>query len=104
MNGLLERIKAFSAQEDIPVFGIGRASQLEENSPRGYRPSDLLPSARSLFCLGVPVPKGIFKCIGRENETYWRAANTYYRNIDAMLMRIARILEESGELALPVFG
>lgn len=47
MNGLLERIKAFSAQEDIPVFGIGRTSQLEENSPgvTGPRTSFLRPGA-----------------------------------------------------------
>lgn len=104
MNSLLEEIKEFTVQHDIPVFGIGSASRLEDTAPQGYRPSDLLPAAKSMFCLGIPVPKGIFKCGARANETYWRAANTYYRNIDAMLMQLARIIEETGETAIPVFG
>jgi epoxyqueuosine reductase len=104
MNGLLEKIKEFTVRHDIPVFGIGQASHLENSAPRGYRPSDLLPAARSLLCLGIPVPKGIFKCGARVNETYWRAANTYYRNIDALLMQLGRIIEETGEEAIPVYG
>lgn len=104
MNGLLEKIKEFTARHDIPVLGIGKASHLENSAPQGYRPSDLLPAAKSLLCLGIPVPKGIFKCGARVNETYWRAANTYYRNIDAMLMQLGRIIEETGETAIPVYG
>lgn len=104
MNVLLEKIKEFTARHDIPVLGIGRASDLENSAPQGYRPSDLLPSAKSLLCFGIPVPKGIFKCGARANEAYWRAANTTYRNIDAMLMGLARIIEETGETAIPVYG
>jgi len=54
--------------------------------------------------MGIPVPKGIFKCKERANETYWRAANIYYRHIDSMLMQLARVIEETGETAVPVFG
>ncbi len=103
MNDLLERIKGLSVRHDIPVFGIARSSQLENDTP-GYRPSDLLPSAESIVCLGLPVPKGIFKCRERMNESYWRAANIYYRHFDTILMQIARIIEENGETATPVYG
>ncbi len=104
MKGLLERIKEFMAQHDIPVFGICKAARLENSAIQDYRPSDLLPSSKSLLCLGIPVPRGIFKCGARANQTYWRAANTYYRNIDAMLMQLGRIIEETGEEAIPVYG
>ncbi len=104
MSEVLDKIIELSIRQHIPVFGIGRASRLEETAPKGYRPSEILPAAKSLFSLGIPVPKGIFKCKARANENYWRAANTYYRNIDSILMQIARIIEEKGELALPVFG
>jgi len=80
------------------------ASHLENTAPLNYRPSDILPAAKSLFCTGIHVLKGIFKSKTRANETYWRAANTYYRNIDAMLMQLARIIEGTGEAAAPVFG
>ncbi len=104
MNGLLEKIKEFSARHDIPVFGMGRASHLEKSAPQGNRPSDLLPAAKGMLCLGIPIPKGIFKSGARANETYWRAANTYYRNIDALLMQLGRVIEETGEEAIPVYG
>jgi epoxyqueuosine reductase QueG len=35
---------------------------------------------------------------------YWRAANIYYRNIDAVLMRVCSIIEEKGEVAVPAYG
>ncbi|MBU0513997.1 MAG: hypothetical protein KJ621_04425 [Proteobacteria bacterium] len=103
MNGILEQIKEISARHDIPVFGIAGSSFLE-NAPPGHRPSDLLPSAASVVCLGAPFPRGIFKCGARANETYWRAAAIYYRNFDAIIMQLARIIEETGAIAVPVFG
>ena len=104
MNGLLKKIKALAARQDIPVFGIGRASHLEDIAPKGYRPSEVLPGAKSLFCLGIPVPKGIFKGEARAHETYWRAANITYRSIDALLLQLGRMIEETGETAVPVYG
>ena len=91
------------SQNNIPVFGIAKASSLE-NEPSGYRPSDMLASAKSILCLGIPVPKGIFKCQGRSEWMYWRAASIYYRNIDAVLMRACSIIEEKGEVAVPIYA
>ena len=103
MNGIVEQIKEISARHNFPVFGIARSSRIE-NAPLGYRPSDLLPSAKSMMCLGVPFPKGIFKSKARANEMYWRGAAIYYRNFDAIILELARIIEEDGETAVPVFG
>jgi len=103
MNGILEQIKEITARYNIPVFGVASSSRLEDGPP-GYRPSDLLPSAKSMVCVGAPFPKGIFKCKARVNETYWRGAAIYYRNLDAIIMQLARIIEEDGETAVPVFG
>jgi epoxyqueuosine reductase QueG len=52
----------------------------------------------------MPFPKGVFYSKDRATETYWRAANIYYRNLDMILLRIARMIEEKGEVAVPVFG
>jgi epoxyqueuosine reductase QueG len=103
MNDLIEEIKGICVRNDIPVFGIARASHLEDDIP-GYRPSDLLLSPESMVCLGLPIPKGIFKCGQRANANYWRAANIYYRHFDAILMQVARRIEENGETAVPVYG
>jgi epoxyqueuosine reductase len=103
MNESIEEIKKFILQNNIPVFGISAAESLQ-NEPRGYRPSDMLPQARSILCLGIPVPKGIFKSEERSAWMYWRAANIFYRTIDATLMKVCSILEAKEEVAVPVYG
>lgn len=103
MEKVTEELKKLFTQNNIPVFGIAKASPLE-NESLGYRPSDMLASAKSIFCLGIPVPKGIFKSDERSEWMYWRAANIYYRNIDMVLMQVCNIVEEKGEVAVPVYG
>jgi len=104
MKEIMEEMKNLFAQNSIPVFGIAKASSLE-NEPSGYRPSDMLASAKSVLCLGIPVPKGIFKSEERSESMYWRAASIYYRNIDMVLMRACSIIEEisKGEVAVPIY-
>jgi epoxyqueuosine reductase len=103
MHSTNEKLKSFLSQSNIPVFGIAESSHLER-APSGYRPSDLLASPESILCLGLPVPAGIFKYGEKSEWMYWRAANVYYRNIDSVLMQAASIIEEKGDIAMPVFG
>jgi len=103
MTKIVEEITNLFARNSVPVFGTAEASFLE-TEPKGYRPSDMLESAESILCLGIPVPKGIFKCQGRSEWMYWRAANIYYRNVDTILMRVCHIIEEKGEVAVPIYG
>ena len=103
MTKIIEEITNLFARNNIPVFGIAKASSLEKE-PSGYRPSDMLASAESILCLGVPVPKGVFKSEERSEWMYWRAASIYYRNIDAVLMRACSIIEEKGEVAVPIYA
>lgn len=103
MRKIIEDLKKLFTQNNIPIFGIANASSLE-NEPSGYRPSNMLTSAKSILCFGIPVPKGIFKSEERSEWMYWRAASIYYRNIDAVLMRAASVIEKKGEVAVPVYG
>ena len=103
MTKIVEEIKNLLARNSVPVFGMISASSLK-NAPSGYRPNDMLESAESILCFGIPVPKGIFKCQGRSEWMYWRAASIYYRNIDTILMRVCHMIEEEGEVAVPVYG
>ncbi|OGP59199.1 MAG: hypothetical protein A2162_02750 [Deltaproteobacteria bacterium RBG_13_52_11b] len=103
MTEMIEEIRKLLALNDVPVFGVAMAASLE-GEPAGHRPSDLLQPATSLLCLGTPVPKGVFRSHERSEWIYWRAANTYYRYMDSVLMRVCRRIEEEGELAVPVFS
>jgi len=102
MKKMIEEMKNLFALNHIPVFGITDASSLK-NESFGYRPYDMIASAESILCLGIAVPKGIFKCQERSEWMYWRAASIYYRNIDAVLMRACSIIEEIGEVAVPIY-
>ena len=103
MTSIVKELKTFLSRNHIPVLGITSAKSLE-NEPLGYRPSDMLKSAESILCLGIPVPKGLFKCQERSEWMYWRAANIHYRNIDMVLLRVCNIIEEKGKIAVPVYG
>ena len=103
MEKAVKEICALLVGQSIPVFGMAE-STLMENEARNHRCSDILASAKSILCIGMPFPKGVFYSKHKIHETYWRAANIYYRNIDMILMRIARMIEEKGEVAVPVFG
>ncbi len=103
MTEIMEEITSLFTRNNIPVFGSIEARSLEKE-PSGYRPSDMLSSARSILCFGLPVPKGLFQCQERSEWMYWRSANGYYRNIDIVLTKAAAMIEEEGEIAVPVFG
>ncbi len=103
MKEIMEDLKKLFTQNNVSIFGTTNASSLE-NEPSGYRPSDMLTSAKSILCFGIPVPKGVFRSGERSEWMYWRAANVYYRNIDIVLTKAAAMIEEEGEIAVPVFG
>jgi epoxyqueuosine reductase QueG len=103
MNRVFQKILTFLAEHNISTYGVAPSSAME-TEPAGYRPSDLLPGSQSLFCAGIAIPGGVFRAGPRDKTTYWRTANVIYRYLDAILVRCAAIMEEDGELAVPVFG
>ena len=103
MKEIIEEMKNLFGQNNIPVFGITNASSVQ-GEPSCHRPHDMLASARTILCLGMPVPKGIFKCEERSEWMYWRAASIYYRNIDMVLMRACSVIEGKGEVAVPIYA
>ena len=100
---IVEEIRRIAEDENIPVLGIGPASKMAHELP-GHRPEDLLPGAHSLICFGMPVPRQVFRMPTYGVETIWRSQNLYYRRLDTLSIRLAVLLEESGEQAVPVYG
>ena len=56
MKEIIEEMKNLIIQNNIPVFGIAKASSLE-SGPLGYRPSDILKSAERILCIQIDVHK-----------------------------------------------
>jgi epoxyqueuosine reductase QueG len=103
MKEVIEELASLFTGNNIPVFGIAEAAWFE-NEPSGYKPCDMLASAESILCVGMPVPKGVFQCQGKSEWMYWRTANVYYRNMDIVLTKAAALIEEKGQIAVPVYG
>ena len=99
----VEQIRKITDQENIPVLGIGPASEMADEKP-GHRPEDLLPGAQSLVCFGIPVPRGVYQMPAYGLETIWRSQNLNYRRLDTLSVRFSALLEENGESAVPTFG
>jgi epoxyqueuosine reductase len=100
---IVDTIRKIAEEEHVPVWGIGQASKMASEPP-GHRPEDLLPGANSLVCFGIPVPRGVYRMPTHALETIWRTQNLHYRRLDTLSIRIAGLLEESGEQAVPIFG
>jgi len=100
---IVEKIRKIAEDEQVPVWGISHASKMA-NEPPGHRPDDLLPGAQSLVCFGIPIPQAVYRMPTYAVETIWRSQNLYYRRLDTLSIRIATLLEESGEHAVPTYG
>jgi epoxyqueuosine reductase QueG len=102
-QAIAEKIRGLAEAADVPVLGIGSCTAME-NEPAGYRPSDLLPGARSMICFGVPVPRIVYQKGPYTTEMVWRTQNLMYRRLDILSLAFAQAVEAHGAGAAPVFG
>jgi epoxyqueuosine reductase len=103
MLDLMKKINGIADSEDVHVIGTGSAAEMS-SEPQGYRPEDLLPNAKSLVCFGIPIPSGVYLPNFNRIETVWRTQNLYYRRLDTLSARIAVLIEEYGDIAVPIYG
>lgn len=99
----IDEIQKVIETNNIPVFGIGSASEMKDE-PAGYRPEDFLPGAQSLICFGIPLASGIYNSTNYQTETIWRSQNLMYRQLDSISLNLSSLLEQSGAQAIPIFG
>lgn len=100
---VLDEILKVAKGENIPVFGIGQASEMADELS-GYRPEDFLPGVRSLVCFGIPVPRNVYLTPRWNLEAAWRSQNLLYRRLDTLALRFSVLLEESGAQSTPIYG
>jgi epoxyqueuosine reductase len=96
-------IRRIAESENLTLLGFAPASDLDDE-PAGYRPGDLVPGARGLVSFAVPVPRSVFQTPLHAEEIISRTQSLVYRRLDSIAIRIAALLEDEGERALPVFG
>ncbi len=100
---ITENIQKIAASENFAALGFAPASEMA-GAPAGHRPEDLLPGARGLISFAVPLPRAVYRTPVHAEEMVCRSQSLLYRRLDSAAVRIAALLEEEGEQALPVFG
>jgi epoxyqueuosine reductase len=95
-----EAIKDRARQHGADIVGVASASSLEKE-PKGYRPSDLVPGARSVVSVGIRQLRAYLE--NAPSTTYfmygYRQKNDY---INEIVSDIAQLLDGAGYAALPV--
>jgi epoxyqueuosine reductase QueG len=100
---IIEDIRSIAEAESLAVLGFAPASDMY-GAPAGHRPEDLLPGARGLISFALPLPRSVYRIPAHGEEMVCRAQSLLYRRLDSIAVRIAALLEDQGEQALPVFG
>ena len=100
---IVDEIRKIAKAEDVAVLGFGPAAAMADE-PAGYRPEDVLPGARGLICFGIPLPRAVYQTPSNAEEVVCRAQSHHYRRLDTLSLRLAALLEEHGQQALPIFG
>ncbi|MBN2083910.1 MAG: epoxyqueuosine reductase [Anaerolineales bacterium] len=96
-------IQIIAQNENLAALGFAPASDLD-GEPDGHRPEDLLPGARGLVSFAIPVPRAVYRTPAHSADLVCRTQSLLYRRLDSIAVRIAGLLEEQGEQALPIFG
>lgn len=94
-----EQIKAKAKQLGIPVCGIGTLDAFEGEDIR-RDPKMILPNAKCIIGLGVPVPRGLYRTM-QDASQYYTYTTLGVKYIDEeffeiMLFRIGNMIEDEG--------
>ena len=98
--GLTQRIQDMALKEWDRV-GITPASRLE-GAPEGRRPSDILPTARSVVVGLIHVLDSVCDDLPYSRYEYTNQFFVLNSILNSRAMRISRLLEEEGYRALPI--
>jgi epoxyqueuosine reductase len=109
---LKDEIKEFGQVSlDIDRIGVTNVERLS-GAPEGYRPTDILPGAKSVIVMGVRLSLGAVQTIYRAHEDGLRHLQCIYGthgyaltpnyHLKFAAYRLARFLEKKGFLATPL--
>jgi epoxyqueuosine reductase QueG len=94
-----EKTKTLAYSFGAEVCGIAGADKFER-APEGFRPSDILPGAKSVVVFGKAFTKSLF--LATTNAPYTLFRNKLIDLVDTISVSLAAELEKRGILAVPV--
>jgi epoxyqueuosine reductase QueG len=96
---LTTQLKSLAKSEGADLVGIASIQRFR-NVPKGYTPKDILRSAKFTITLGIHLLDSVVETTpSREYAIHTRVVNS---ELNQIAYRIARFLEDSGYVAIPV--
>ncbi len=100
---LKESLKQAAMAKDVDYFGVGSVDRWN-NAPKGHRPTDILPGAKSVIVIGIRIPQGCVEANRRAYEGLRHGVFVYmqygYNLINDLLedacLRMDKVLEAHG--------
>ncbi|MBU2490101.1 MAG: hypothetical protein KKA60_11990 [Proteobacteria bacterium] len=100
---LMEEVLDLFEARGIPISGAASAARLDETAPPGFRPSDLLPGAKTVLIMARPLPVSVFQTEkAYDNAFYVNAFAAYYGLMDEAASAACLAMERQGFASLPV--
>ncbi len=102
---LTGKVRQFARDQGADLIGIAPAARLDAALKPGNRAIDLFPEVKSVVVLGLHIPDASIEVMRQEISNYsYNIFGYSYLNqeLHCLAYRVARYLEDSGYLALPV--
>jgi epoxyqueuosine reductase len=94
-----DRIHAFASSRGASLVGFAPAEAFQD-APRGFGPTDLMPSARGVVVMGKALPKGV---VDSGNAAVYTLHHGHLMaQLDTLAYEVALFLEGLGAVAMPL--
>jgi len=100
-DAVVKKIQDHVSRENF-LIGAASAEALNASAPEGFRPKDLMPSAKAVLVLARPLPLTVFQVPKENNAFYQRSSYTHYLIMDQLANDLCLLLQQAGYRSLPV--
>lgn len=91
-------IRQYALGKGANLVGFAQAEDFLD-APAGFRPTDLMPTARGVVVLAKALPKGV---VSTDNAVVYTLHHTHLlQQLDTLAYEVALFIEENGGFAMP---
>jgi epoxyqueuosine reductase len=101
MASLTRKVKDLALADGAVVVGVASASA-RSRSPRGHKPRDFLPSAKSMVSLAMKMNRTTIRNLPKTRREYRVLYETTNAKLNSTALKIAQFLEEQEYEAMPI--
>jgi epoxyqueuosine reductase QueG len=101
LAGLTNRVKDFARKKGATLVGVATIERFSK-APKGHRPRDLLPNAKSAISIGLRINKTSILQLPKTMRKYKISYDVANQKLNSLAWETARFLEDLGYEALAI--